>query len=127
MPDALIWAIKDPVASHCLVALALMAIGCPILRWLGNPSYAWYAAAFTSLYFYAREAAQAERVLKPMLGQPTSFFLTIWPGNWSGGGARVSEWLAPAALAFVLALALQRWEASRRTRTASSSPGRARR
>lgn len=113
MPDALAWAIRDPVASHCLVALALMAIGCPLLRALGNRHFAWYAAAFTSLYFYAREAAQAERVLKPMLGQPASFFATIWPGGWSGGGARVSEWLAPTALAFVIALALQRWAADR--------------
>lgn len=105
---ALAWIVAHPALSHCLIALAIMAAVAPALRALGNPQAGWYAAAFTSLYFYAREAAQAERALKPTLGQPASFFLTVWPGNWSGGGARVTEWLAPALVALAVAWVIQR-------------------
>lgn len=102
------WTSANPVVSHCLIGLALMAVVSPLLRALGNPSSGWYAAAFVSVYFYAREAAQAERALKPTLGQPASFFLTVWPGNWGPGGARLSEWLAPALLTLAVAWLMHR-------------------
>lgn len=106
--SGLAWTSANPVVSHCLIGLVIMAVLSPLLRVLGNPRHAWYAAAFVAVYYYAREAAQAERALKPLLGQPASFFLTVWPGNWAGGGARLSEWLAPTLLTLAVAWLVHR-------------------
>jgi hypothetical protein len=106
--DGLAWIGATPVLSHSLVALALMAALCPMLRALRNPAYGWYAAAFVTVYYYAREAAQAERAFKPLMGQPASFFVSAWPGAWAGGGARLSEWLAPTIVALLIAWTVQR-------------------
>lgn len=83
-----------------------MALVCPLLARLGNAHYGWYGHVVVSVFFFAREAAQAERALKPTLGDPAAFFLTLWPGYWGVGGARFSEWLAPAAVTLVVALLL---------------------
>lgn len=97
------------VLAHTLLALILMGLLCPLLQWFRVVGFAWHAAAYVSLFFYAREAAQAERALKPFLGDPTAFFATLWPGNWGAGGARLSEWLVPTlALLCVAALTPRR-------------------
>ena len=97
--------VANHVLSHVLVGLILMALVCGILQAFRVHGYAWHAAAYVTLFFYAREAAQAERALKPTLGDPAAFFWTLWPGHWTAGGARLREWLAPAiVVVFVAAL-----------------------
>lgn len=108
MSDALAWVVRYPVLSHCLVGIVLMAIVSGLLQPFRVRGWAWHAAGAVSLFFYAREAAQAERALKPMLGDPTAFFVTLWPGGWTAGGARIGEWLAPTILCLVLAALLPR-------------------
>ena len=108
MSQVLAWIVPYPIVSHCLVGLGMMALICLILLAFRVHGWAWHAAGAVSLFFYAREAAQAERALKPLLGDPSAFFVTLWPGNWSAGGARVSEWLAPTLLCVVVAALLPR-------------------
>ena len=97
------WLVRHPVLSHSVNAAIMMGLIGPALIALSVRGYAWHAAAYTSLYFYAREAAQAERALKPALGDPFAFYWTMWPGNWSAGG-NIDEWLAPTAVAIMLAM-----------------------
>lgn len=108
MSELLAWVVRHPVVSHCVVGFALMAIVSGLLQPFRVRGWAWHAAAAVSLFFYAREAAQAERALKPLLGDPTAFFVTLWPGGWTAGGARLGEWLAPTVLCLVLAALLPR-------------------
>ena len=114
--DAFLWIVAQHVLAHCLLALALMGLLCGLLRWLRVDGFAWHAAAYVSLFYYAREAAQAERALKPMLGDPMAFFWTLWPGNWSAGGARLWEWLAPALVVMLVAALSPRSPLPRATR-----------
>lgn len=102
------WIVSYPVVSHCVVGLVMMAIVSGLLQPFRVRGWAWHAAAAVSLFFYAREAAQAERALKPVLGDPTAFFVTLWPGGWTAGGARIGEWLAPTILCLVFAALLPR-------------------
>jgi hypothetical protein len=95
--------VANHVLSHILLALVLMGLICPLLQWLNVRAFAWHAAAYASLFFFAREAAQAERALKPSLGDPTAFFFTLWPGNWVAGGARLEEWFAPTLVVITVA------------------------
>ncbi len=101
--DGFLWIVRHPALSHSLIALVLMGVLGPALRALSVRGFAWHAAAYTSLYFYARETAQAERALRWTLGDPGAYFWTLWPGNWEPGGHLI-EWLAPTAVAAVLAL-----------------------
>lgn len=104
-PGWFLWIVGQHVLAHALLALILMALVCPLLQWFRVVGFAWHAAAYISLFFYARECAQAERALKPVLGDPAAFFVTLWPGNWTAGGARIGEWLIPTLLIlFVAAL-----------------------
>lgn len=96
--------VANHVLAHCLLALCLMAIVCPILQLFRVYGFAWHAAVYVSLFFYTREAAQAERALKPVLGDPNAFFATLLPRNWTAGGAHLSEWLAPTVLVIAVAL-----------------------
>lgn len=114
MTSALASVIARPMLSHALLALAAVAVLSPLLAWARVRSPAWHAASYTSLFFYTREAAQAERALKPVLGDPAAFFTTLWPGAWTAGGAHLGEWLAPLAVAFLTAAALQRVAQPRR-------------
>jgi hypothetical protein len=101
--DAFMWIVANHVLAHCLVALALMGVLCGILQLARVYGFAWHAAAYVSLFFYSREAAQAERALKPVLGDPLAFFWTLWPGHWSAGGARLWEWLGPTIVVLLVA------------------------
>lgn len=101
--DAFLWIVSQHVLAHCLVGLILMAVICGGLQLARVHAFAWHAAGYVSLYFYAREAAQAERALKPELGDPLAFFWTLWPGHWTAGGARLSEWLAPTLVVIAVA------------------------
>lgn len=104
MGDWLAAIVANHVLSHVVVGLVLMAILCGILQLFRVHGYAWHAAAYVTLFFYAREAAQAERALKPALGDPLAFFWTLWPGHWTAGGARLREWLGPVAAVVVVAM-----------------------
>src|SRR3569833_3410038 len=101
--DLFTWIVANHVLAHCLVALALMGLICPLLQLARVYGFAWHAAGYVSLFFYAREAAQAERALKPVLGDPLAFFWTLWPGHWTAGGARLWEWLAPTIVVLLVA------------------------
>jgi hypothetical protein len=103
--DGFTWIVAHHELAHVLVGLGLMALICPVLQFARVYGFAWHAAAYVSLFFYTREAAQAERALKPVLGDPTAFFWTLWPGHWTAGGARLWEWLAPT-IAVLIAAAL---------------------
>ena len=114
--DAVIpWIVARPELSHTLVGLALMALICPVLQLARLRGFAWHAAAYVSLFFYTREATEAERAWKPILGDPEAFLLTLWPGWWTRGGAHLSEWLVPTAAVLVAAWLtpaepfIQRW------------------
>ena len=104
----LAWIVQNPIVSHCVVGAVMMAIVSGLLQPFRVRGWAWHAAASVSLFFYAREAAQAERALKPVLGDPAAFFVTLWPGGWTAGGARLGEWLAPTILCLLLAAFLPR-------------------
>ena len=109
MAEAVTWIVAQHVLAHTILALLIMAVLCPILQFFRVYGFAWHAAAYISLFFFAREAAQAERALKPVLGDPAAFFITLWPGNWTAGGARLFEWLAPTiAVLFVAAVTPRR-------------------
>lgn len=101
--EAFAWVVAQHVLAHALLALGLMAILCPLLKLADVHGFAWHAAAYVSVFFYAREATEAERALKPVLGDPTAFFWTLWPGHWTAGGARFEEWLAPTLVVLLVA------------------------
>ena len=122
------WIVAHHVLAHSLLALCLMGILCPILQLFRVYGFAWHAAAYISLFFFTREAAQAERALKPVLGDPYAFFFTLIPRNWTAGGARLWEWLAPTAVVIVVALLtprrpflFKRWQEAGRARPADLS------
>ena len=103
MSETFTWVVSQHELSHVLVGLILMGLICPVLQAFRVRGFAWHAAIYVIVFFYAREAAQAERALKPALGDPVAFFHTLWPGNWTAGGARLSEWLAPTVAVLVAA------------------------
>ena len=103
MSDVFAWIVSQHELSHVLVGLILMGLICPVLQAFRVRGFACHAAVYVIVFFYAREAAQAERALKPALGDPAAFFHTLWPGHWTAGGARLSEWLAPSFAVLVAA------------------------
>ena len=109
---ALAFILAHPALGHTLVAAGLMAAATPLLRAARVPHAPWMAAVATSFFFYGREAVEAERLLKPVHGDPAAFFLALWPGTWTGGGADLVEWLAPTGAATAVAWLLWRGRAT---------------
>jgi hypothetical protein len=114
--EAFFWIVSQHVLAHCLVGLVLMAVICGVLQLARVYAFAWHAAAYVSLYFFTRESAQAERALKPTLGDPLAYFWTLWPGHWTAGGARLWEWLAPTLVVLAIAALTPRTPFLRRPR-----------
>ena len=105
---ALAFILCHPALANALVALGLMTLATSLLRVARVPRAPWLAAAAVSFFFYGREAEEAERFLRPAFGDPAAFLLALWPGNWTGGGADLFEWVAPTAVAVALAFSVSR-------------------
>ena len=97
--------VRYPILSHCAITAVILLVMVPLLRRLGVKGYAWHAASYASLYLFAREALEAEKALKPILGDPQAYLWTLSPLNWTSGG-NVWEWLVPSLLGYLVATLL---------------------
>ena len=91
--------VRYPILSHCAIMAVILLVTVPVLRRLGVKGYGWHAATYASLYLFTREALEAEKALKPLMGDPQAYLWTLWPLNWTTGG-NIWEWLVPSLLGY---------------------------
>jgi len=102
------YVVGHPIASHIVVAIAIMLSGGLVLRWSGFRDGPWTAAAIASAFLFGREAREAE-VAYAAMGDPEAFLYGLLPWTWPANG--LLEWLVPSLVVFAAAWGMQKPQA----------------